>query len=208
MNAVLEKATEDTVYRISATLIAVQHAVAEIAGGKPLDVDPRALVDAVRQVRSVLKSIEDAYGVFIGGLAVQQHGYERYTKDVDVVVDSAHFGAVLQKLRDGGFVVQPDFGLTHRDTGAQLDLLREGTTLKNSPAPLPHPSELGVSGGFATLPALIQLKLNASRLQDKADIVELLKRQFNRAPEIAAQLPPQWQAEFAALTAQAAREME
>ena len=172
-----------------------------------MDADPRALQDAVITIRTILRSIDGAYGVIIGGLAVQQFGYERYTDDLDLVVDREHFNEILTKLRERDFVVQNDFSLCDRQSGAKLDLLQEGTLMKNSRFPLPHPSELGKSGWFATLPALMQLKLQTPRMKDKADIVELLKRHMSEADMILHTLAPELRADFTTLLEQARLEL-
>lgn len=173
-----------------------------------MDTDPRALQDAVFQIRTILRSIEESYGVFIGGLAVQHHGYLRYTEDVDVVVDRAHFNEIVYKLREATFVLQPDYTFVNPQSGAIVDLLQEGNTLKNSRAPLPHPSLLGPKGGFASLPALIQLKLEAYRSQDRADIVNILKRNLSLSDAIADQLPDYLRSLFEDQVIEARRELE
>ncbi len=207
MDTAVQQLPENTVYAIAAQLIGIQHAVAETFGGRKVDADPRALSNAVAQIRSILRSIDGAYGVIIGGLAVQNLGYERYTSDVDLVVDSEHFDEVLAKLRENDFVIQNDFSLKNWQSGAKLDLLKEGTLLKHARIPLPHPSLLGKSGWFATLPALIQLKLQTPRMQDKADIVELLKRHMSEADTITNSLAPEFRGEFNVLLEQARSEL-
>lgn len=199
---------EDAVYRVAARLVAVQHAVAEIAGGRKLELDPRALQQAVFTIRTILRSIPDAHGVFIGGLAVQHHGYHRYTEDVDIVVDRAHFNDIMQKLREAGFAIQPDCTFVNAQTGAVVDVLQEGTTIRNARSPLPHPSLLGPNGGFADMIPLIQLKLEANRSQDRADVVSLLKRNMTKIDEIAASLPDYLRPTFQHQVEDARREME
>jgi hypothetical protein len=170
------------------------------------DLDPAALRDVVRDLRRVVRSIKGAYVVIICGLAVQELGYERYTKDVDAVVDSGHYGQVLAKLREGGYELTTQFFLKHRLTGAKLDLLREGTKMKDSRELLPHPRELGPNLGFATLPAVIRLKLEAHRRQDLADVVELLKARPQDPGALAGQLPEHLRAELLELAEEARRE--
>ncbi len=172
-----------------------------------MDTDPQALRDAVIQIRSILRSIDGAYGVIICGLAVQQYGYERYTDDLDIVVDRAHFDEILTQLRESDFVVQNDISLLNRQTGAKLDLLQEGTLMKNARIPLPHPNQLGKSGWFATLPALILLKLQTPRMKDKADIVELLKRHMNEGDSMTELIAPEFRADYLALVEQARMEL-
>jgi hypothetical protein len=200
-------APEDAVYRRAVRLLTVQHAVAEICGGRKVDADPAALRDAVLQIRRIIKSIDGAYATFIGGLAVQELGYVRWTDDVDVVVDSAHYTEVIEKLRESGFVLQADFTLQDKDTGAELDVLREGAKLKDAKYPLPHPSELGPNAGFATLPAIIRLKLDAHRRQDLADVVALLKKHLEKIEVVRETLPLEMVPEYDQLAAEARQEM-
>jgi hypothetical protein len=199
---------EDGVYRRAARLLAVQHAVAEIAGGRKVEADPAALRDAVMQVQRAVRSVEGAYACFIGGLAVQHLGYERWTDDVDVVVDAAHYGDVLDRLRTAGFAITKDWSLVNKHTGAKLDLLREGVTLKDARFPLPHPQEMGPNTGYARVGWVIRLKLEARRQRDFADIVELLKRRPAEAGPVRAALPEVMRSQFDDLCAQAQKEGE
>ncbi|HEY3320055.1 MAG TPA: hypothetical protein VGP72_06295 [Planctomycetota bacterium] len=189
-------------------MLAVQHAVAEIAGGRKVDADPSALCNAVLLLRKAVRQINGAYACFIGGLAVQEHGYVRWTDDVDIVVDAEHFSEVIEKLREMGFAIEPNFALRNKETGATVDVLKEGTTLKGAHFPLPHPSELGPNCGFATLPAVIRLKLDAHRRQDLADVVQLLKSHLPQIDDICSQLPEAFRTEFLQLADEARRELQ
>jgi len=199
---------EDRAYQRAARLLAVQHAVAEIAGGRKVDADPEALRDAIRLTKEAVREVPGAYACFIGGLAVQEHGYARWTDDVDVVVDAEHYADVLNKLREKGFQIQPNGVLKHRDTSAQLDLLKEGVRLKDSRFPLPHPSELGANRSFATVQSIIRLKLDSGgRMKDLADIVELLKLRINDIDKIRIEIPSTMQNDFDELASKARREI-
>lgn len=198
---------EEYAYRVAARLLAVQHAVAEIAGGRKVDADPQALRDAVLQLRNAVKAVDGAYATIVGGLAVQHLGYERWTDDVDVVVDAEHYGEVLDRLRAAGFVLTADFTLQNTQSGAKLDLLKEGAMLKNSKSPLPHPRELGPNCGFATIAAIIRLKLEAHRRQDLADIVALLKTRLGELDRIRATLPDAYRERMMELGEEARREI-
>jgi len=199
---------EDLVYSRCARLLAVQHAVAEIAGGRKVDADPEALKEAVALTRKAVRSVDGAYACIIGGLAVQEHGYQRWTDDVDVVVDAEHFSQVLDALRAMNFIITPKGWLENRETGARIDLLKEGVKLHDSNLPLPHPKELGKNNGFATVTSIIRLKLDSGgRMKDLADIVELLKLRIDESDTIASQLPVSLQAQFAQLVVQARREL-
>ena len=198
---------EDLIVQLGNRLLAVQHAVAEITGGRKVDADPQALADAVLQIRQIVNSIDGAYACFIGGLAVQQLGYLRWTDDVDVVVDQEHFSEVLSKLRESGFVLQPDYSLKSATTGARVDMLKEGVALHGSSHTLPHPRELGKNTDYASFQALVFLKLCAGRMKDMADVVELLKRRFPEAAAVGLQLPDQFKPKFNDLVEQARKEL-
>lgn len=203
----MDAPVEERVFQRAQRLLAVQHAVAEITGGRKVETDPVALKNAVLQIRTAVQSIPGAYCVFIGGLAVQEHGYVRWTDDVDVVVDAEHYRDVLEALRSQGYKVTPELNLINQETGAQVDFLKEGVKLKNAPEPLPHPCELGNNGGFAKLPALVRMKLDAHRRQDLADIVALLKKNLNTIQKVHDELPPQYRAEFLQLAEEARQEL-
>jgi hypothetical protein len=198
---------EDLVYSRCARLLAVQHAVAEIAGGRKVDADPEALKEAVALTRKAVRQVDGAYACFIGGLAVQEHGYVRWTDDVDVVVDADHFSEVLDKMRELGFMINPDGSLQNRQTGAKVDLLKEGVVLHNARMALPHPRDLGPNLGFATVPSMIRLKLDAHRRQDLADIVRIMYSHLDKTDAISAALPELYRKEFLDLAAEARSEL-
>ncbi|MBI3832681.1 MAG: hypothetical protein HY291_24375 [Planctomycetes bacterium] len=202
-----ETSLEERVYQRTAELVAVAQAVNEVCGGtKKTFMNPRDLSDCVRIVTRSAASIPGCYIVIIGGIAVQELGWERYTKDVDVVVDSDHFGELLQKLRDSEFELTTLPVLKHKQSGVEIDLLREGTTLKDSKYPLPHPKELGTNRGFASLAGLIRLKLDARRHRDITDIIEVMKRHLDKVDSVCAALPEPFRKEFLELAEQARRE--
>ncbi len=206
MNIAAPLSIEDAVYQRAARLLAVQHAVAEVFGGRKVDADPVAIKEAVLCIRAAVRKSDGAYATFIGGLAVQQLGYERWTDDVDVVVDAAHYGEVLENLRAVGFVLKADFTLVQAETGAKVDLLKEGIRMKDALLPLPHPALLGPNLGFATINGVIRLKLDARRRQDMADIVAVLKPRLAQLDAIRASLPIELQADFDSIAAEARRE--
>ena|GEM_PF-2350823 len=206
MDAAILPLPEEYAYSVAARLLAVQHAVAEITGGRKVDADPHALREAIMQLRTAVKAVDGAYATFIGGLAVQNLGYERWTDDVDVVVDAEHYGEVLDRLRAAGFTLKADFSLQNNQTGAKLDLLKEGTVLKDSKFPLPHPSELGPNCGFASIAAIIRLKLEAHRRQDLADIVALLKTRLAEIDSLCASVPEIYRQQVKELAEEARRE--
>lgn len=171
-----------------------------------MDADPQALKEAVALTRKAVRQVDGAYACFIGGLAVQEHGYVRWTDDVDVVVDAAHYSEVMEKMRELGFIITPDGNLQNRDTGAKVDILKEGVTLHNARMALPHPRDLGPYLGFATVPSIVRLKLDAHRRQDLADVVRIMYTHLNEIDAICAALPDIYRKEFLELADEARRE--
>lgn len=168
--------------------------------------DPSELREVVKRVRSAISAVPGSYGTIVGGLAVQELGYVRYTNDVDVVIDSAFYRDVLEVLRGDGFALTGDFTLLFKDSGVKLDLLREGHTLRDSKLPVPSPSELGPNRGFATLTGLTRMKLDTDRLKDQVDIVELFKPRLEEIDRIRPKIPAALLPKFDQLMAQARHE--
>jgi len=102
--------------------------------------------------------------VVIGGLAVGANGYPRATKDVDFLVGGEAF-----EHHPGGLVTLRA-GIPFQVDGIAVDFLS------------PEPGEdfleatlAGAPGSIMPVEPLIFMKLKASRLKDRADVVELLK---------------------------------
>jgi hypothetical protein len=199
---------DEAVYQRAHRLSAVRDAVhSAFGGGSNVDlVDPAELQRVVRLVRTAISAVPEAYGTIVGGLAVQELGYLRFTEDVDVVIDAGHYSAVLDYLRQNGFKLHADFTLTKSDSGVILDVLKEGQTLKSSRFPVPHPQELGPNRGFATIVGITRMKLDTVRAKDFADLVELFKKRLDQLAIIRAALPENLQADFDRAAEQAQRE--
>lgn len=200
---------EEAVYLRARRLRAVRDAAAEAFGGRRMaGPEPGDFRACLRLVRQVLGSIPGAHGTLVGGLAVQELGYVRWTEDVDLVVDAAHYAAILAALRAAGFTLQADLTLLHASTGTVLDLIKEGQVLKDARLPVPHPADLGPHLGFATLAGLVRMKLDSGgRLKDLADLAELLKPHLPKAEAIGSALPVELRADFQALVERARREV-
>jgi hypothetical protein len=113
---------------------------------------------------------------FIGGYAVQQHGYQRFTSGVDLVVRER--GAVRQYLlATGQFKPVQGSGMTivDRANGIAVDLLPSGRKDSILGAAYPEPQAPSRGHSFVSLPELISLKLSADRDKDRADVSELIK---------------------------------
>ncbi len=121
-----------------------------------------------------------------GGFAVQEHGYPRFTIDVDIIVPDVDFAR--EKLCINGFKENAGskMTVTDRETRVEIDLLPGGSKVDTGPLTLPLPNQVSDEPQILTLEALISSKLSTylgrgiERAQDYADVVKLI--QANRLP--------------------------
>ena len=117
----------------------------------------------------------------VGGYAVQEHGYARFTSDVDLVVpDVAEARGVLSI---NGF--KENFGssmtVTDRVSKVEVDLLPGGKSVGPGPLMLPMPEQASEEPNIVDLRTLVEIKLSSymgsplSRLRDLADVIELIR---------------------------------
>ncbi len=142
--------------------------------------DTNAVDEALPAVRALFAAAAVPYRI-VGGIAVVHHGYTRTTVDIDVLVGRDAPARLSPHLREHGFAPSKlTTRLVHVASGVPVDLLIEGTTIPRPGAvPFPAPESTAASGSdpaVIALPALLELKLQAKRHQDVADVVALLKR--------------------------------
>ena len=121
-----------------------------------------------------------------GGGAVQEHGYPRFTVDVDIIVPDVEFAR--EKLSMNGFRPNPGskMTVTDRETKVEVDLLPGGQRVDPGPLTLPMPTYVSDTPLLLTLEMLISAKLSTyigrgfDRTQDYADVVKLT--QANHLP--------------------------
>jgi hypothetical protein len=121
-----------------------------------------------------------------GGFAVQEHGYPRFTVDVDIIVPDVEFA--MEKLSMNSFKVNPGSKMTvaDRETKVEVDLLPGGKKADPGPLTLPMPTQVSDQPQLLSLERLIDSKLStyigtgAARLQDAADVSRLI--QVNHLP--------------------------
>ena len=136
----------------------------------------------LRRLIQRLDKADIPYAV-MGAMAVNAHGADRTTKDVDVLVTQEGLDRFRQRYvgksydpvagRPRRFVekrsqISVDFLITGRFPGSG----------KPGPIAFPHPEEAGQkikNANVVTLPQLIQLKLAARRHQDFGDVVLLIR---------------------------------
>ncbi len=113
----------------------------------------------------------------VGGYAVQENGYARFTSDVDIVVPNV--AAARERLSINGFREDPGSSMTLTDcfSKIEVDLLPGGGSVGPGPLPLPMPTVVSTQPAFADLRTLIEIKLSSflgsplSRNQDFSDVV-------------------------------------
>jgi len=116
-----------------------------------------------------------------GGFAVQEHGYARFTGDVDLIVPNV--AEAREKLLISGFKENPGSSMTVTDrrTKAEIDLLPGGGKVGPGPLNLPRPTVVSEEPQILTLEKLLETKLSSymgtptGRARDLGDVVELIK---------------------------------
>jgi hypothetical protein len=117
----------------------------------------------------------------VGGLAAIHHGYERFTKDIDVVVQGSNLDILARVAPQYGIKVvwkDPDGWHKLQCEGVQIDVVPEGRKpRKDSPTAIPGPEQLGVreGAGYAGIAGWMETKLGSYRVQDQADVVQVIK---------------------------------
>jgi hypothetical protein len=121
-----------------------------------------------------------------GGFAVQEHGYPRFTVDVDIIVPDVQLAR--EKLSIYGFKENPGSKttVTDRETKVEIDVLPGGGNVGLGPVSFPMPTKVSGKPQILALHDLISLKLSSyigspiDRAQDYADAIKLI--QVNRPP--------------------------
>jgi hypothetical protein len=117
----------------------------------------------------------------VGGLAAIHHGYERFTKDIDVVVRSGHLDILTRVAPQYGIKIiwnDPDGWHKLQCEGVPVDVIPEGRKpRKDAPIAIPGPEQLGVRDGtgYAGIAGWMETKLGSYRVQDQADVVQVIK---------------------------------
>jgi hypothetical protein len=136
------------------------------------------------KVLATLKSLsrkEDIPLAIVGGLAAIRLGYERFTKDIEIVVRSADLDVLTRTAPHYGIKViwkDPEGWHKLQCEGVSIDVVPEGRKPRNdAPATIPGPARLGVRSGakYASIAGWMETKLGSYRVQDQADVVQVLK---------------------------------
>ncbi len=143
---------------------------------------------ALRRVAQRLQDLEVPYAI-AGGMALFAHGFERFTQDVDILVDRESLKVIHGRLDGLGYVPPFPGSKNLRDTefGVRIEFLVSGGFPgdgKPKPVAFPRPQEASVvidGLHFLSLPKLVELKLASGmtggihRMKDLTDVVELIK---------------------------------
>ena len=117
----------------------------------------------------------------VGGLAAIHHGYQRFTRDIDVVVQGRHLDVLTRVAPQYGIKViwkDPDGWHKLQCEGVPIDVVPEGRKpRKDAPTAIPTPEQLGVreGAGYAGIAGWVETKLGSYRVQDRADVVQVIK---------------------------------
>jgi hypothetical protein len=150
-----------------------------------------AMVDEISQGRdetlAALRAVADQVGaelVLVGGAAVIRHGYQRTTKDRDVLVDYRRVRQLADTLWDDPNWERleiREYTFVYKPTGLNVDFLvsRDLITM-GRPYYFPDVNRVETVAPIEGIPViglndLVWLKLLAGRLRDLADIMELCK---------------------------------
>lgn len=141
-------------------------------------------------LEAVTKLLDDA-GIpycLVGAMALNLHGYRRFTEDIDLLVTREGHSAFKALALGRGYVEKFAGAKSVRDTtnGVTIDFLLAGEFPgdgKPKPVSFPDPAVAGQRVGrlsLIPLPGLIELKLASGmsaphRIKDLADVLELVR---------------------------------
>jgi hypothetical protein len=141
----------------------------------------------LRKIASKLDDLEIPYAV-AGAMALNVHGFQRATLDVDMLVTAEGLKKIHEELEGLGYVA-PFAGsknLKDTQTTVRIEFLVAGQYPgdgKPKPTPFPDPANVAVDIEgikYLRLPALVELKLASGmtaplRMKDIADVLELIR---------------------------------
>jgi hypothetical protein len=143
--------------------------------------------EALSRITRKLNDLGVPYCV-VGGMALFQHGYRRFTEDVYILVTRDGLKEIHAKLDGLGYLPPFDRSKNLRDTdlGVRIEFLIAGEYPgdgKPKPVAFPDPALAGVERdgiAYLSLPRLVELKLasgmtNPDRMRDLSDVLELIK---------------------------------
>ncbi len=174
--------------------------------------------DKVHQTMQRVAKELDKAGIsyaLMGAMAVNAHGAERTTKDVDILLTPEGLSRFRDELAPGAFDQVPNRPrrFVDRKNGVGVDVLLTGNYPgRGGPGPFafPDPADVGQmikKIRVVNLPQLIQLKLAARRYYDFGDVVFLI-RVHNLDESFAEQLHPSVRSDYVECLEEKRREDE
>lgn len=166
-----------------------------------------AVHQTLRKIVRRLDQLGISYAI-AGAMAMFQHGYRRFTEDVNLLVTADGLAEIHRQLEGAGYL--PPFTgskqLRDTETGVRVEFRVAGQFPgdgKPKPVAFPDPAVAHVEFDgiwFLPLKDLVQLKLasgmtNPGRLKDLADVQEMI-RLLNLPVDFAEQLDPSVRQEF------------
>lgn len=155
-------------------------------GGRHFDKKSR-VYQAMRKIAMKLEALGIPYAL-VGGLALLEHGFPRFTEDVDLLVTKDNLTRIHHELEGRGYrpVFAKSKNLRDTELGVKIEFLIAGDYPgdgKPKPVAFPVPDQVAeLMDGIrvVNLPSLIELKLasgmsNSDRLKDLSDVQELVK---------------------------------
>lgn len=142
---------------------------------------------AMVKIALKLEELRVPYAV-VGGMALLEHGYARFTEDVDLLVNRDGINIIHDQLEGKGY--RPPFpgskNLRDTELGVRVEFIIAGEFPGDGrPKPVAFPDPLDVQDvrkgiRFISTKALVELKLasglsNSDRLKDISDVQELIK---------------------------------
>jgi hypothetical protein len=166
-----------TITDAAEALVNLERMVAAVKGEEP----PASKFAKALAALQALSRKEGIAMAIVGGLATIHHGYQRFTKDIDVVVQSKKLDILPRVALQYGIKViwkDPDGWHKLQCEGVSIDIVPEGRKpRKDAPSAIPTPEQLGVraGAGYAEITGWTETKLGSYRVQDQADVVQVIK---------------------------------
>ncbi|HEY5313229.1 MAG TPA: hypothetical protein VIK18_11950 [Pirellulales bacterium] len=146
-----------------------------------------AVQESLRRIAGRLNELGIPYAI-VGGMALFQHGYRRFTEDIDILVTRGALKSIHAALDGRGYVrpFERSKNLRDAESRVKIEFLVSGEYPgdgKPQPVKFPDPESLTVDRDgikVLDLARLIELKLasgltGSDRLKDLADVQELIK---------------------------------
>lgn len=146
-----------------------------------------AVQESLRRIARRLNELGVPYAV-AGGMALFNHGYRRFTEDVDILVTREGLKAIHKALDGFGYKrpFEKSKNLRDAESRVKIEFLIEGDYPgdgKPKPVRFPNPQTVAVEIDgikYLNLPALVELKLasgisGVDRRKDLSDVQELIK---------------------------------